>query len=198
MGMVCANGASYTIVAFQPVDSVKYAHSMATGNMAGYGWRDANGNLSYVESGVSLAGGGSDATTCTATGATAANLSTAFVGTTMVRRVAPIIATAYTGMPVFLHSRVTYAFGPSTSVPGRRGLYRTIGSSAPEELVAPFDTAAKFRFFWADSASAKDAPPAALDDLAGIELFMVGVNERTANPDAAETTPVRTAVFFKN
>ena len=63
---------------------------------------------------------------------------------------------------------------------------------------APFDAGARFRFYAAGSSTAADAPPADLNDLRGIELYLPGVNERAPAGDAAEMAPLRTAVFFKN
>ncbi len=192
-GIICGNTLSATDVLIPPVDSLVYAEG--TANFAGYGWRDSNNVLTYVETGVSLATGASSSCTSGTNPIVTSNLPT---GTRIVR-VSPIILGGFRGAPVFLHQRISYAFRPSASVPGRRGLYRTrVAAGLSEELVAPFDTAARFLFFWADSANSNPAPPASLNDLRGIELFLVGVNERAANPTAAETSPLRTAVFFKN
>lgn len=193
MGMSCGNVASGTIVAFQPVDSAVYAHATASGNMAGFGWRDGTGTVTWVEASVGMSSGSTNRPTCDA-----AAMDSMFLNRATLMRMTPTVATAYAGMPVTLHARVKYAFRPSATVPGKRGLWRMIGSTTAEELVAPFDTAAKFRFFWADSVNAKDNPPASLNDIRGIELFMVGVNERVSNPATAESQPIRTAVFLMN
>lgn len=191
MGMICGNSGGNTIAMFQPVDSVTLATGLSSGNLAGYGWRDGSGNLTYVESTGAGPTTGSVGSVCSGASIT---VPTNWVQT----RITPAIATAFPGMPVFLHSRVTYAFGPSASVTGRDGLYRKVGSGAREELVAPFDTVAKFRYFWVDSTSAKDSPPASLSDIAGVELNLAGVNERAPAGSDADLAPLRTAVFFKN
>jgi prepilin-type N-terminal cleavage/methylation domain-containing protein len=191
VGVVCGdpNGGN-TDVMFAPVDSVGWATGVA--NVAGYGWRDSNNNLIWFESsGMNVQAGVS--TSCTS----GTNPLTVIPGSRVSRL--PNIPGSYRGAVVFIHQRITYSFGNSTSVPGTLALFRTrVRENVPEELVAPFDATARFRFFEGTAMDAADAPPADLNDLRGIVLFLVGLNERTSNATAAETVPLRTAVFFKN
>jgi hypothetical protein len=108
------------------------------------------------------------------------------------------------GAPIFLYARVRYEFKPSSSVPGKVGLYRTQilanGAESSEELVAPFANTAKWRFFVVgNNTDAQDNPPAQLTDIRGLELHFDGVSEYAAiGVTSSESAPFTTAVFFKN
>ena len=68
-----------------------------------------------------------------------------------------------------------------------------------EELAAPFDASAKFRFFIGANITAQDAAPADLSTIRGIELNMTGMSERAPRGGVApQKAPFITAVFFKN
>ena len=80
----------------------------------------------------------------------------------MVRVSDPVTAgTPNPGWPVFLYQQITYRFQTSTAYPGRIGLFRKVRRSEPaapivDEIVAPFDTSAKFRFFVLNGDLAQD------------------------------------------
>ena len=187
MGIVCDNSGGGTDVTLPPVDSV----ILAEAGFSGYAWRDASGNYNYVESGVSLGNG--SAASCTANGLTA------IAGGTMRRLAPPAPMAVVPGTPVFLYQRVVYSLTTSVSVPGSIGLWRTIvDRSLAEEIVAPFDSSAVFRFFVDGSPTAQAAVPSPLSDIRGIELQLTGINERAHNRNLEERTPYTTAVFFKN
>jgi prepilin-type N-terminal cleavage/methylation domain-containing protein len=186
MGIVCAT-AGVTTASFLPVDSSMNANAA----LSGYAWRDTTtGAWTYQESGVSTAAG--VAATCTAN-----NITTVTGGTVLtVSPAAPGGATP--GTPILLHQRVTYKFKASTSVPGTIGLYRrVVATNTEEELVAPFDTAAKFRFYDLNSATAQAAVPSPLSNMRGVELVLTAVNERPTR-SGATTSAYTTAVWFKN
>jgi hypothetical protein len=69
-----------------------------------------------------------------------------------------------------------------------------------EELVAPFASTAKWRFYTLQGGNvAQDAPPASLADIRGLELHLDGISEYAAPGQASnESAPFTTAVFFKN
>jgi hypothetical protein len=108
--------------------------------------------------------------------------------------------TASFGTPVFLYRKIRYAFAASTSVPGTTGLFRTrMENGQTEELSAPYDNSAKFRFFVGASVTAQDAPPTDLSTLRGLELNMTGLSERTpTGATQKKKAPFVTAIFFKN
>jgi prepilin-type N-terminal cleavage/methylation domain-containing protein len=186
MGIVCAT-LGVTTASFLRVDS-----SMnASAGFSGYAWRDSTtGVWTYQEVGAATAAG--TAATCTAN-----NITTVTGGTVLtVAPAAPSAATPAT--PIFLFQRVTYKFKASTSVPGTIGLFRrVVANNTEEELVAPFDTAAKFRFFDLNSPTAQDAVPSPLGNIRGIELVLTALNERPTR-SGATTSAYTTAVWFKN
>jgi hypothetical protein len=108
--------------------------------------------------------------------------------------------TASFGTPVFLYRKIRYSFEPSTSVPGAVGLFRTrMETNTKEELSAPYDAEAKFKFFVGSSVIPANDPPNDLSTLRGIELNMTGLSERAPSGDVnKQRAPFITAVFFKN
>ena len=186
MGIICAN-AGVTTVSFLPVDSAVNAAAA----LSGYAWRDSTtGRYSYVSSGVSLGTGAS--ATCTAVRITP-------ITNGQVRTVTPPAPlAAVSGTPLFLYQTITYRFANSTTMPGNRALFRSVvASGLTDELVVPFDTAAKFRFYSLNARTAADAPPSPLSDLRGVELVLPAINERSSR-SGTRTSSYTTSVFFKN
>ena len=192
IGVVCANTPAQTTLSLWPIDSTVYA----TAGFSGYGWRDSLGNITYVEAGASVSN--DNASLCVA-----ANVVTMPGGKVVAVR-PPLPATLPTvtaiGTPVFLIQRLTYEFKPSAALPGRTALWRTIfATGQADELVAPFDPTAKFRFLVAGSDTAQAGPPTPLSDTRGLELGLTSQSDRA--PEGA-TVPrqaqVVTAVYFNN
>jgi hypothetical protein len=96
--------------------------------------------------------------------------------------------------------KITYAFKPSVAIPGARGLFRTVAGSShgTEELVAPFDTSARFEYYLNDGTKVNAAHDAMLRQVRGIELHLVGESENPVPGSAAKKAPLTTAIFFKN
>jgi prepilin-type N-terminal cleavage/methylation domain-containing protein len=191
MGVVCqpTNGTA-TTASFLPVDS-----SMNAGaGLSGYAWRDTTtGAYTYQEASVTVTGG--VATTCTGA---PARITTLTSQGGAVLAIQPAAATAPVATPIFLFQRVTYKFKNSTSVPGSVGLFRrVVATNTEEELVAPFDTAAKFRFFDLNSTTAQAAVPSPLSNMRGVELVLTARSERPTKTGAT-TSQYTTAVWFKN
>lgn len=191
MGVVCQKVNPYTHISLLPVDSAMYA---APG-FSGYAWRGGDGTYRYVETGPPTVAVG-DLTTCNN-----AKIATLTADLAKVIKITPALTdTASFGTPVFLYRRIKYEFKPSSSVPGTRGLWRTVmATGGTEELSAPFNTASKFRFFVMNSQVSQAAPPASLSTLRGIELLMNGMSERIPSGSTSKATATfTTAVFFKN
>jgi prepilin-type N-terminal cleavage/methylation domain-containing protein len=194
IGVVCAPHASGgTAVSMLPVDSVIY-HSPG---FYGYAWRNAvTGAYTYIESPA--------AHDKTAGANTCNGVSITTLPGGRAARLTPAVDGSSLGTPVFLYRRIRYEFKESTAVAGKIGLYRTVifqnGSEQSEELVAPFASTAKYRFFVAgDNSTAYDNPPADLRLIRGIELNLDGVSEvRASGETETEKAPFTTAVFFKN
>ena len=193
IGVVCADANGATHLSLLPVDSMTYAKA----GYYGYAWRSfETGAYSYVENpstegeGVAAVCTGQKITTVSG-GKVVAITPTVPVGTGL-------------GTPVFLYERVRYEFKASFAVPGKTGLFRSRiaanGTQTSEELVAPFASTAKWRFYvGGNSTTAQDNPPAQLSDIRGLELHLDGISENIAPGVVSnESAPFITAVFFKN
>jgi prepilin-type N-terminal cleavage/methylation domain-containing protein len=95
------------------------------------------------------------------------------------------------GRLFYLYQLVTYRFGASTALPGRRALWRHAQGASPEELLAPFDTAARFVFLVGPRLTPQLAVPAALDSVRGLEIRLVGASVGSAQ---GESEPTRFAL----
>ena len=187
-GVFCGSSSTASTVSLAPMDSLAYAE----GGVTGYAWRDSTGNYTYVNASFVLAPG-------LLTDCAASSITTMSRGKAVTVR--PLVPTAAVqGTPIFLYRRIEYKFRESVALPGRRALWRrNVGTDTSEELVAPFDASARFRFFVNGSTAAQANPPAALTDLRGLELRLAGASDRasltTGTPSTAE---LQTAVFFMN
>jgi Tfp pilus assembly protein PilX len=186
MGLVCGNVGSTTIMSLMPVDSV----ALASASLSGHAYREESGVYTYTEGAVSVSSGGVG--TCNG-----ASITTVDGGTTVV--VSPQMTSAAVGTVAFLYQRVRYEFKSSNTIAGRTGLWRTLETSgATEELAAPFDANARFRFYRIDEDTARTIVPP-LTEIRGLELALVGSSEKTRfGRSTPETARLQTAVFFIN
>jgi hypothetical protein len=193
MGIVCTAAAAEIVASMLPVDSMVLAATTASGTVSGYAWRNANGTYGSTYTNPSLSNGAASACLNSP-----ANIDTIPGG--KVLRITPGTTSAFAGTPIMLFYRVRYSFRASQSMPGTIALWRTVESNSPlhEELAAPFDTSAHFRFYVDGSATAQTAVPSPVTDIRGFELHMTGFNRRNAAGGAAERTPLVTSIFFKN
>jgi prepilin-type N-terminal cleavage/methylation domain-containing protein len=191
MGIACNSGASVTVT-LVPLDTVMLNAAAFTG----YAWRDTTaGKYHYIENGVGLAN--SSPASCAAgfTTITGARV----VSLTPVPASGAAGALAL-GVPVILHQRILYELKASTTFPGTIGLWRTLVTSGiTEEIAAPFDTSAVFRFYVNNADSSQAAVPAQLSTLRGLEFVFNALSERVAQGRTkAQQARTTTAVFFKN
>ena len=189
IGISCSS----TILSLLPADSAQYASGIS-----GYAWRSdvGQGAMNYVESSVTVAN--STSTACTNAGV---SVLTSDGGKVVAISPALPVAAPTVGTPVLLYRRVRYQFKTSVAIPSGTGLFRQALSpdSAEQEISAPFESTAKFRFFVGNSSVAQDSPPSDLTTLRGIELNLTGVSERAVAGDvAAKKEATVTAIFFKN
>lgn len=101
--------------------------------------------------------------------------------------------------PMFLYQTVTYKFAASALVSGQRGLWRKASTAAYAEIVAPFDTSAKFRYYRLYADTAQTAVPT-LTEIRGVELRL-DAKAPTITPGQStvrEGSSVKTAIFFRN
>jgi prepilin-type N-terminal cleavage/methylation domain-containing protein len=187
LGIVCASSAGSTDVSLFPADSL----TAATAAWSGWATRDGSGgSWAYRTGAVTLSSPGT--ASCTA-----ASIATLTGGA--VVRITPGGGTIAAGTPVFFYQEIRYRFAASTSVAGTDGLFRSVvATGQEEELVAPFDGTARFRFY-AGWGNAQDDPPASLSTLRGLEIHL---NAESTGPspttNAPETADVVTSVFFMN
>jgi hypothetical protein len=190
MGVVCGPSGGSTHISLLPVDSAMFA---APG-YSGYAWRGGDGVYRYKEDNQTKDVG--TLTVCTNAKITSLTSS----GARIIRINPALPDTASYGTPVFLYRKIRYYFAASTMVSGTTGLYRKrLEDNVAEELSAPFDAGAKFRFFVGNSLTAQDNPPSDLKTIRGIELNMTGTSERAPSGDTQkQKANFVTAIFFKN
>jgi prepilin-type N-terminal cleavage/methylation domain-containing protein len=200
-GLVCSTVGATTI-SLVPTDSAM----SAMGVYAGFAVRDsATGEYSYKPATLPVAIKllpSTGAATCTANGI---NSVTYNGQSSRIVTLADVPSgAANVGWPAFIYQQVTYKFAPSSAFQGRLGLWRIVKTNDPsaplkDEIIAPFDTSAKFRYYALNADAAQDAVPTSLNDVRGLELVLAGSSDvaLTADAQAKQATMV-TGVFFKN
>ncbi len=198
MGIACltTTGASGTLsAAFMPVDTTMAVSSLG---YTGFAIRQFDGSYAYSPSASAIPTSTGISAACTTAGVTMPSGSRygSFVGN--------ISTLATAGTPVLLYRTVRYEFAQSNQLPGRTALWRRTvntagGTLTSEELAAPFDSTARFRFFILNNRVASDTLPTQLADLRGLEVSLPGESELTARQRTApEQTNLITSVFFLN
>jgi hypothetical protein len=188
LGLYCGPAGGVGTVLLLPTDSAMLAEPGFTG----YAWRGRLGNYTYVEAGATIL--------APVPGQCIANGLTPMAGSVRVGFTPALPVGADVGTVVMLTRRITYAFANSATVPGRIALWRRVdGTGAREEIAAPFDATARFRFYELNANTAQDAVPAALTDIRGFELVLDGASEVSpALTGAPQRAPLTTSVFFRN
>lgn len=191
LGIVCASTAAQATVALFPVDSTVYA----TSGFSGHAWRDTLGVYTYADASVLGAGA-----TATCTGANVTVLPGGRAVTVAPGLPVAVPAVVAVGTPVLLYQRLRYEFKASAGLPGQVGLWRTVvATGVTDELVAPFDTTAVFRFLVAGSTTAQDAVPNPLNNLRGLELHFDALSDRApAGSLKRKSAQLVTTVYFNN
>jgi prepilin-type N-terminal cleavage/methylation domain-containing protein len=208
-GLLCANAAGTATMALLPVDSAM----TALGQYAGWAYRDSTSGLFVYNDAAAPMGFNSlpngVTQTCTNNGVVMGVAQPAItpltVGThtgRVVQIIDPLVAGGTNaGWPIFLYQQITYRFDSSTAYPHRVGLFRKVrtnGAPIIDEIIAPFDTSAKFRFYVLNSDNAVDAAPGNLNTVSGLELNLAGSSPRSQQGLKAATDGLVTGVFFKN
>lgn len=194
-GMVCSTAGNLLKLSTLPGD----LSGIGDMDFSGYAYRMANGSYTYIESPITASPidplDPAGPVACDAAGVVPGSgvVPGGVVLTTALGSGSPAIAA-----PAFLYRRIKYEFAPSSVVSGV-ALWRHVdGETNPEELIAPFDTTAKFRFFESDAAVAQDAVPATLSNITGIEIVLDALSERPNSDGSHQVVPLTTAVHFKN
>lgn len=204
-GVVCGTAGGATVATMLPVDEALSA------TYAGWAWRAVDGSYTELvatdplgaEAPKDVTGQAAEAT-CMAARIHKPVINVAGGGTKEGRvfELRPAGA-APTISPVFLWQYVAYEFKSSGAYPGQIGLYRieADGTEAAKEveLMAPFDTSARFKFFVQGQDNSQIDVPASLATIRGLDLVLNGAAGAPTTPGGAPAVnKLTTAVFFKN
>lgn len=206
-GIVCGTTLGVTTVSLVPGDSAQRA--LAT--YGGVAYRDsATGIFQFSPKGLTgtLSYGTSNQRQACADSVTGPGITqvtyrgrtdSVMAITQPVSTLTPISA-ALPGNPMFLWQEITYAFGPSTAYgPSKRGLYRIVTNGPTDEIIAPFDTSAHFRFYVLNQDASQINPPSNLNTIRGLDLRLNAISPTTpTGSKAPKISKVMTAVYFKN
>lgn len=210
-GMLCKQNGTDAIISLLPVDSAM----LALASYGGWAYRDSTtGVYQYAQastiipvSNLTYTGSSTECTDSTSGKPGILPITYGSRATKIVQASGTQLAVANPGWPAFIYQSVTYQFGASATFPGRIGLFRKIKSGgtalAPtytvDEIIAPFDTSAKFRFYVLNADTAQSAVPTNLRDVRGIQLVLTGASQSsTRETGTTRTDPLVTGVFFKN
>jgi prepilin-type N-terminal cleavage/methylation domain-containing protein len=198
-GVFCGNAPvttpTETVVQMLPADSAM----LALAQYAGYGWRDTLGQYTVVA--TTTAPDISPATAfCTVSAlvkpVTITGRSSAILGIVPVIPVTPVFPP---GSAVFFYQTITYSFAASTLYPGTMALWRNQANGINEELMAPFDTSAKFKFYTLGRDTSSTTVPASLDNIVGLDIVLTAIGTRTVAGQKGPTqAKMVSSVFFKN
>ena len=208
-GLYCGRVSGINTLSLLPVDSAMTALGYYGGwasrdsTLETYAYNDANSVVPFSSLPAGIA------TTCTDTIAGPGISTVTFNGRTgkIVQTTDGPVGSPVPGWPVFVYQFVTYRFEASSAFPGRMGLFRKVKSGSNsakiDEIIAPFDTSAKFRYYILNADTAQWAPPASdtasLNRVRGLQLYLAGASARTPQTSISATTAALvTGVFFKN
>ncbi len=184
-GVACGVSSGNRIASLMPADSLMY--SLAT--PAGVARRLPGGTYTF-RTGITV--------TATTDTATCTSESVRRVPNGSWVAIAPSTA-APSGYMFYLYQQVTYRFSASVDLPGRIGLWRRVNNGAYEELVAPFDSTARFRFLVGANPQPIEVAPADLTTVAGLELKLVAASyERPQGKSTYETFDLPVQIVFLN
>ena len=215
-GLLCANAAGLATMQLLPVDSAM----TSMGQYAGWAYRDsASGRFQYQPAVTPVPFNSltvpANTTACTDSTVSLGVQKPGILpmtytvgGTTRSSKVVQVndpitTATPNPGWPIFLFQQITYQFGNSSAYPGRRGLYRKVRQSGTtpivDEIIAPFDASARFRFYTLNADAAQDYTSTLdLSTVRGLELVLAGSSPRAEQGKSNAQQALVTGVFFKN
>ncbi|MHB1170629.1 MAG: prepilin-type N-terminal cleavage/methylation domain-containing protein [Longimicrobiales bacterium] len=194
LGVSCGVSGGTLQVSVLPVDSATWTQGRA--GYGGYAWRDPSSGIYDSYSGGSVSNASSPSRCETISPPITTTYAQMNGRSHVVSLPAP--SSVPVAAPVMLYQVVTYRFAESVLLPGERGLWRHVAGQAAEELAAPFDASARFRFFELNELDAEDTPPTDIDDLRGVELVLNGRSDRPNADGSERITPHTTAIFFRN
>jgi hypothetical protein len=191
-GVTCDLVSNARIVSLVPTDSVTYASAV----VGGLAWLDPTIGQYRALDGISVAAY-ADSTPCR---------------TDSIRVVPGGWLVAVSGLPpgkpsspdsadiAYLYQIITYRFGASADLPGRRALWRRVGSAAAAEIAAPFDTSARFRCLVGAQLAPQTCPPSGSPGIVrGLEVRLIGASAEVPEGRAApEKFALITRIPFLN
>jgi prepilin-type N-terminal cleavage/methylation domain-containing protein len=199
-GLNCGVSGNLQVVNMLPVDSL----TLAQAKYRGFAWRSNAGVYVYVFPTAPL---GNDAPStskdnnqCIGQMANQARIRPLTINNRAgeILDLQPAQPAAPRGQAVFFFQRITYTFKASTAFPGDNGLFRTVDGGAIEEIMAPFDTSARFKYWTRGAAASVSAPPG-LELIRGIDIVFAGRSQYTPLGRTARTkSTVVASIFFKN
>lgn len=200
VGLVCTAVGTKTTVSMLPIDSSTTAYSV----YQGFAWRTATGRYTYVlpanPTTTDIPVAAATPADCTGDGAGQAQIRTVSTnGRAGEVLDLPTAASsgATQGAPVFFFQRITYSFRTSASYPSRLGLWRNVDGGVNEEIMAPFDTSSRFRFYQPGDDTSRVAPPT-VPNIRGLDLVLTAISPRASAISPTTSARVVTSVFFKN
>jgi prepilin-type N-terminal cleavage/methylation domain-containing protein len=196
-GVVCGNAPAgapgKTVVRMLPADSAM----LALAKYAGYGWRDTLGRYTVVP--TLTAPDASNSTTCTDSLIKPVTINGRSSTIFDIVPLIPVASAPPSGAAVFFYQTITYSFAASTLYPGTIALWRNQTNGVNEELMAPFDTSAKFKFYTLGSDASSTTVPANLNSIVGLDIVLTALGTRTvAGQNAPAQAKMVSSVFFKN
>jgi hypothetical protein len=194
-GVYCGTTRGTAVVSMLPVGSL----SGAQDSFYGYGWRSrTSGRYTLVSGGSPPSVSGSNATVCTTTAGISTVTVNSRAGTIYDIGSSTIPSTMGPGWPVMFYQQVTYSFQTSQMFPDKVGLYRAVNSGAAEELMAPFASTARFRYYVTGEDTSRTTAPS-LDQVRGLSLVLTTEGQRKpAGKNVYSQQKMMTSVFFKN
>lgn len=199
-GLNCGVSGTATVVSMLPVDSL----SLAQAKYAGFAYRTSGGIYRTIfptaPLGADSPSTSADPAQCTGALANQAQIKTLTLNgrAGAILDLKPSQAAAPKGQAVFFFQRITYTFKTSTAFPGQYGLFRTVQGGSNEEIMAPFDSSARFKYWTRGATSSVSAPPA-LALIRGVDVVFAAKSTYTPEGKSAPSkSTVVASIFFKN
>jgi prepilin-type N-terminal cleavage/methylation domain-containing protein len=201
-GLVCGTTGTTTTVMMLPIDSAVAGMSVYNG----FAFRNPNtGRYTYIAPANPTAAdkpvSAAVPALCTGNGGGQARLvSVAMNARTSATLDLPysVASGAVATSPVFFYQKITYSFKTSGTYPNYYGLYRNVQGGVNEELLAPFQTDARFRYYVRGSDTSRVTVPVK-DSIRGVDLVLNAVSPRAvSNGLNASPSSMVMSIFFKN
>jgi prepilin-type N-terminal cleavage/methylation domain-containing protein len=199
-GLNCGVSKGRQVASMLPVDSL----TLAQAKYRGFAWRNNAGVYTTVFPNQPLGNDSpevsGDVTQCTGSKGNEAQIKTLSINKRAgsILDLRPPQGSAPQGQTIYFFQRITYTFKTSTAFPGEYGLFRTVEGAAAEELMAPFDSTARFKYWTRGAAASVSAPPA-LGLIRGVDVVFAARSQYTPmGKTAPSKSTVVASIFFKN